>query len=174
MTKSGLGGCSAGGRAQRGVGEAMTDPLDSIYNYRRLGQMLATAGQPTARQLNVIAHEGFEVVINLGLAGQAYSLADERERVESLGLEYVHIPVAWKRPEAHDLDRFIEVMRTLEGRSVFVHCAANKRVSVFVALYRIAVLGCSYEDAMNALRTVWVPDSVWRRFLDAQLSRLGP
>lgn len=151
----------------------MNDPLSTILNYRRLADGLATAGQPTAGELAMVAREGFQVVINLGLSGQAYSLSNERERVESLGLDYVHIPVAWEAPRAEDLDRFLDVMKAVKGRRVFAHCAANKRVSAFVALYRIAICGWSREAAMRDLRAIWEPNTVWGAFVDAQLSRLA-
>lgn len=151
----------------------MTDPLARIYNYRWLGEALATAGQPTATELAAVARAGFEVVINLGLSDQPYSLANERELVEALGLDYVHIPVQWEHPTARDIDRFIEAVRAREGQRLFVHCAANKRVSAFMALYRMTVLGWSRQEAMRDLRESWEPNAIWREFIDAQLLRLG-
>jgi protein tyrosine phosphatase (PTP) superfamily phosphohydrolase (DUF442 family) len=150
---------------------AMTDPLAGIYNYRRLGDMLSTSGQPGEAELAAIAEAGFEVVINLGLSGTEYALRDERGSVERLGMDYLHIPVLWEAPSAEDLDRFIAAMQSLEGRQVFVHCAANKRVSTFIALYRIAALGWPRETALGEIRAIWEPNPIWQRFIDTELSR---
>jgi protein tyrosine phosphatase (PTP) superfamily phosphohydrolase (DUF442 family) len=150
---------------------AMTDPLAGIYNYRRLGDRLATSGQPSEEELALIAEAGFEVVINLGLADTEYALPDERGCVERLGMDYLHIPVLWEAPRAADLDRFIPAMRSLDGRRVFAHCAANKRVSTFIALYRIAALGWPREPALAEIHTVWEPNPIWQRFIDTELSR---
>ncbi len=110
--------------------------LLGIYNYLRLTDLIATAGRPSEEELAAVARAGFEVVVNLALHDAEYSLPDERRTVESLGLSYVHIPVAWERPLRSDLERFFEVMDKLASRKLFIHCAANKRVSVFMALYR--------------------------------------
>ena len=52
-----------------------------------------------------------------------------------------------------------------EGRKVWVHCAANMRVSAFVYRYRTEVLGESASVAAEDLRRIWEPTGVWRAFL---------
>jgi protein tyrosine phosphatase (PTP) superfamily phosphohydrolase (DUF442 family) len=143
--------------------------LQGIYNYRRLTDLIATAGQPSEEELTAVAHAGFEAVVNLALHDAEYSLPDECQTVESLGLSYVHIPVAWERPLRSDLERFFEVMDELSDKRVFVHCAANKRVSVFMALYRQLRQGWSLRAVMPDVHAVWEPDDVWRRFLEEMI-----
>lgn len=139
--------------------------LQGIYNYRQLTDLIATAGQPSEEELVAVAHAGFEVVVNLALHGAEYSLLDERKTIESLGMRYIHIPVAWERPLRSDLERFFETMDQLTSKKVFVHCAANKRVSVFMALYRQLRQRWSPDAAMFDVHAIWEPDDVWRRFL---------
>ncbi|MEK7223569.1 MAG: protein tyrosine phosphatase family protein [Pseudomonadota bacterium] len=141
------------------------DALQGIYNYRRLMDLIATAGQPSEEELAAVAHAGFEVVVNLALHDAEYSLPDERRTVESLGLRYIHIPVVWERPLRADLERFFDDMNELTGKHIFVHCAANKRVSVFMALYRQRRQGWSADAVMPDVLAIWEPDDVWRRFL---------
>jgi protein tyrosine phosphatase (PTP) superfamily phosphohydrolase (DUF442 family) len=145
------------------------DALQGIYNYRRLTDLIATAGQPSEEELAAVAHAGFAVVVNLALHDAEYSLPDECRTVESLGLSYVHIPVAWERPLRPDLERFFEVMDELSDKRVFVHCAANKRVSVFMALYRQLRQGWSAEAVTPDVHAIWEPDDVWRRFLEEMI-----
>jgi len=142
------------------------DALQGIYNYRRLTDLIATAGQPSEEELASVAHAGFEVVVNLALHDAEYSLPDERRTVESLGMRYIHIPVVWERPLRADLEHFFEVMDGLTGKPVFVHCAANKRVSAFMALYRQLRQGWSAEAVMPDVHAIWEPDDVWRWFLE--------
>ena len=141
------------------------DVLQGIYNYRRLTDLIATAGQPSEEELAAVARAGFEVVVNLALHDAEYSLPDERRTVESLGMRYIHIPVVWERPLRSDLERFFEVMDELPDKRVFVHCAANKRVSVFMALYRQLRQRWSADAVMPDVLAIWEPDDVWRRFL---------
>ncbi|HYA87386.1 MAG TPA: protein tyrosine phosphatase family protein [Nitrospirota bacterium] len=145
--------------------------LQQIKNWRYLSENLATGGQPTEQQLAAIAAAGYHVVINLGLMNEDYSLADEKSFLESLGLDYVHIPVEWETPTSSDLERFIAAMKNLSDRKIFVHCAANKRVSVFIALYRILEQGWSQEDAMAGVLDVWEPNEAWCRFIEGVLSQ---
>ncbi|HXY61759.1 MAG TPA: protein tyrosine phosphatase family protein [Nitrospirota bacterium] len=145
--------------------------LQQIINWRHLSENLATGGQPTETQLAALAMAGYRVVINLGLANKEYSLADEKGLLESLGLGYVHIPVEWETPTPSDLEKFITAMKNLSGKKMFVHCAANKRVSVFIALYRILEQGWSREDAMAGVLDVWMPNEAWSGFIEGVLGR---
>ena len=116
--------------------------------------------------MKALAAAGYGVVINLGLLNKEYSLADEKGLVSSLGLEYVHIPVEWEAPTRTDLESFITAMKQVSKKKIFIHCAANKRVSVFVALYRILEQGTSREDAIAGVLDVWEPNEVWSRFIE--------
>ncbi len=146
-------------------------PLNGIYNYLPVSDRMASAGQPGEDELGLIAQAGFEVVINLGLPDADYALPDERGRVESLGMEYIGIPVIWEAPRIEDLDRFLEAMDREGARQVFVHCAANMRATVFIALYRILGLGWPPAQALPEIRRIWTPDVVWQRFIDRALAR---
>ena len=139
--------------------------LSGIYNYRRLTETVATAGQPTEEELAAVAQAGFEVVINLALHDAEYSLPDERRTVESHGMGYIHLPVALGRPFSAGLERFFEVMDELTGKRIFVHCAANKRVSVFIALYRQLRQGWPPDAVMPDVLAIWEPDPVWSTYL---------
>ena len=150
--------------------EAEMDDLETrgIYRYRKLSETILTAGQPRESELEAIARSGYEVVVNLGLLDQEYSLPDEERTVASLGLEYIHIPVIWEHPTRADLTAFFEVMDNHEGRPLFVHCAANKRASIFVALYRIARLGWEGEEALSQADTVGIPRA-WEKLIEEVL-----
>ena len=138
--------------------------LHGIYNYRRAEEHIATGGQPTVEQLVAVAAAGCSTVINLALHDADYGLADERGTVESLGMDYVHIPVIWERPTREDLACFSERMRTLEGQDLFVHCAANVRVTVFIALDRAIRQGWPTERAMAPVDVASLPP-VWQQFI---------
>ncbi len=144
--------------------------LERIYNFRWSAPDLATAGQPLEEELRAVADAGFEVVINLALLDAEYSLPDEPGLVRSLGMTFFHIPVIWESPTLENLQQFFALMPQVQGRSVFLHCAANMRVSVFLALYRILQLGWSYADAMAQVTDVWEPDAVWKAFIQKVLS----
>ncbi len=144
--------------------------LGAIYNYRRLTHALATSGQPSEEELADVARAGFEVVINLALDESERSLPDERRTVQSLGMAYEHVPVAWDRPTHADLAAFFATMDRHSGQRVYVHCAANFRVSSFVLLYRVLRLGWRREEALPDLEAVWQPNDTWQAFIDGALA----
>jgi len=55
---------------------------------------------------------------------------------------------------------------------VFVHCAANMRVSAFVFLHRLRH-GADRKTTETDLAKIWQPNGVWRVFLNTQLGELG-
>ena len=146
--------------------------LSEIYQYRQAMADLATSGQPSEEQLVAIATAGYDVVINLALHDDPrYSLKDEAAFVRQLGLEYVHIPVQFGAPTEADLVTFFEAMDAYKGRRVWIHCAANKRVTAFLGLFWRLREGCPEDRAFELMDDVWEPDSVWSAFIRNQLEK---
>jgi protein tyrosine phosphatase (PTP) superfamily phosphohydrolase (DUF442 family) len=147
--------------------------LSEIYNYRAVGGRLGTGGQPTEDQFQAIRAAGFKAVINLALPTSDNALAHEGSIVTGLGMSYVHIPVDFKSPAAQDFRCFCHVLEAFDDKRVFVHCAANMRVSAFVFLYRVLHQGVSVSEAGADLQAIWQPDQVWSRFMEKQLDSAG-
>jgi len=140
--------------------------LDSIYNFLMLSPSVATAGQPTEDELAAVKAAGFEAVINLLPTTSPNALPEEEKIVSGLGLEYVHIPVEWGNPTAADAERFFDALDAHAGRRVFVHCAANMRVSAFLYLYRTVRQHVPPVEAAEDLHRIWTPSETWQRFID--------
>jgi protein tyrosine phosphatase (PTP) superfamily phosphohydrolase (DUF442 family) len=144
--------------------------LERVYNYRYVDDSLATSGQPSVPQLQSIASAGFATVINLALHNDPrYSLPDEPGSVAALGMSYVHIPVEFAAPTQQDLLAFFEAMDQCRGQKVWVHCAANMRVSAFLGLYRVLRQGWEEERAFDLMRSLWQPNEVWSSFISTAL-----
>jgi protein tyrosine phosphatase (PTP) superfamily phosphohydrolase (DUF442 family) len=144
--------------------------LSEIYNFRAIGDRLATAGQPTREQFQLVHEAGFEAVINLALPTSDNALANEGSVVTALGLSYIHIPVDFKAPAAQDFQMFCRVMESFGDRPVFVHCAANMRVSAFVFLYRVLCQRIALPEAERDLHAIWQPDEIWSQFIKEQIT----
>ena len=144
--------------------------LSSIHHYRGADDVWGTSGQPTEAQLKTIAEAGATTIINLALHGDPrYSLRDEAGAVRELGMHYVHIPVQFSAPTQEDLAAFFDAMDAHRGERVWVHCAANFRVSAFLGLYRVLRRGWQRQDAFALMHDLWDPDPVWKNFIDAAL-----
>jgi protein tyrosine phosphatase (PTP) superfamily phosphohydrolase (DUF442 family) len=147
--------------------------IETIRGFLSLSDKLATAGQPSEEQIRELAAEGFELVINLGLLDPRYCLKDEAGLVRALGMEYCHIPVDFQAPGSEDLRCFFQAMDASNGKKVFVHCAANYRVSSFISLYGQVKFGWSVEQAEEHIGRLWKPDKIWRGFIEASRKELG-
>jgi protein tyrosine phosphatase (PTP) superfamily phosphohydrolase (DUF442 family) len=141
--------------------------LEEIYNFIQISEALATSGQPTEAQMSDIAAAGFKVVVNLALPTSDNALKDEAATVRALGMDYHNIPVVWEAPRLSDFEQFIPLMDSLAGQKVFLHCVANYRVSMFMALYAEKRWGWTLAQADAHIRRIWEPDDVWARFIES-------
>jgi protein tyrosine phosphatase (PTP) superfamily phosphohydrolase (DUF442 family) len=154
--------------ASRYLGVHLMGPqLGEIYNFLRLCDQIATAGQPTVEQFAAVQQAGYRHVINLALVESANALPNERDIVEALGLQYHPIPVIWEAPQLADFEAFLQQMQAIES-PVFVHCAANMRVSAFLYLYR-RVQEMGEEEARSDLQKIWTPNPTWQSFIQQVL-----
>ena len=145
--------------------------LTHIRNFLRIDDGLATSGMPQPDDFAVLRQAGFDVVINLALPTSDNALPNEGELVSAQGMTYVHIPVKFDAPQPDDFERFTYVMDMFAGQRVFVHCAANMRVSAFVFLHRLR-LGVDRAAAESDLKMIWQPDGVWREFMNQRLGEM--
>jgi protein tyrosine phosphatase (PTP) superfamily phosphohydrolase (DUF442 family) len=145
--------------------------IADVLNFVQLTPRIATSGQPSADQLGDIAAAGYQAVINLALPTSDNALADEAGHVTGLRLAYFQIPVLFDAPRVDELRTFVGLMRVLEDRPVWVHCALNLRVSAFMYHYLRHDLGLAEAEARSPVLAKWEPrmDAVWRAFL-----ALGP
>ena len=145
--------------------------LEEIRDFLELTKTIGTAGQPLPEQFAALREAGYERIINLiPPVVSAGFWPGEPEAAAALGMEFVNIPVEWQAPMPQDLMRFFDVMAESGERRLFIHCVANKRVSVFLFLYRVLCLGMEEADAEDDLDRIWTPAGVWRAFLEEALT----
>jgi protein tyrosine phosphatase (PTP) superfamily phosphohydrolase (DUF442 family) len=141
-------------------------PVEHIANFLPIDDRIGTAGQPSETELREAASDGYTAVVNLGLLDPRYCLADEAGLVRSLGLRYHHIPVQFDSPTVDDFRRFLAAMDECADGRVLVHCAANYRVSSFMAVYGEMKLGWTRDQGDAHARKLWPLNEVWTDFLD--------
>ncbi|MBH8553703.1 protein tyrosine phosphatase family protein [Nostocaceae cyanobacterium CENA357] len=154
-----------------------TQIIEDIDNFLQISDKIATSGQPTAEQFIAIKQSGYRLIVNLALLTSNNALLDEQQIVESQGMEYVHIPVLWEKPTIENVTKFINVMEANVDKKVFIHCAANKRVSAFIYLYRRLYTAINEQEAKQDLHKIWIPNEIWNKFIQEMIeinnARLG-
>lgn len=141
------------------------------YNFVQVSERIATSGVVPLDEFSVIAAAGYRRVINLLPDDNQYAQAGEAEEVQRLGMDYVHIPIDIERPTITEYQQFERAMDEAGDDPVWVHCAANWRVSAFVSLYGQVRLGWSRERGDELVRGIWEPTAPWRRLADKILGR---
>ena len=140
------------------------EPLQTIRGFLPLTDRWTTSGQPKISHFHAIADANFECVINLLPASEV--LPGEPELVRELGMEYHAIPVIWAEPTPENFAVFVALMQDRSERKLYVHCAANARVSAFCYLYRTLYLGADEADARAEMHKIWEPFPHWAEFIE--------
>ncbi len=114
------------------------------------------AGQPTQDGLRTLAKSGVKIVINLRSVNEMQSVVDldEAEFVNSLGMEYVHIPMTPSAFSSQDVTRLKEVLdkaSTNENQNpaILIHCKSSNRVGGMWAVYLNSELGFDTDKAIE-------------------------
>ncbi len=144
--------------------------MDAV-NVLSINENLSTSGQISHSDIQRLAEQGCNTIVNLALSSSDNALVNEGDLVTELGMTYVHIPVQWEAPA---LDQYYLFETLLEyelqaGRKVWVHCALNMRVSAFVYAFNIRKMGLTEPGAKAHLLSVWQPNEVWSQFLSRLL-----
>ena len=146
--------------------------MNKILNYVKINELISTSGQLKIEELELIANEGFEVVINLAVPTTSNALENEDKIVSSLNMSYIHIPVDFENPKISDLKLFLNVLQALGANKVWIHCAKNYRVSAFMYVYHKYILRTPFEEIDLSIFDMWQPSLVWQELMKVQLEDL--
>lgn len=139
---------------------------EKILNYIKVDDHIATSGQPTSKEFESIAKDGFEIIINLALHNSDNALENEDKIVSQNNMIYFHIPISWEDPELQRLKLFLDILKNLQDqkKKVWIHCAMNYRVSVFMHKYKQFVLN---QKELNFIApNDFVPNKIWDKILN--------
>ena len=147
--------------------------IEEIYNYLFYHDKLSSSGMPTPEQMREAATAGVQMVINLAPHDVPGAIHGEPRLVQSLGMEYIHIPVNWNTPTRDGLNVFMDAMDANADKKIHVHCEANFRASAFILMYRVLRLGWKTEDAFEVMHSIWDEDAypIWKMFIEDALKR---
>lgn len=148
--------------------------IPEILNWRRVSENISLSGQPTEAQLADVKELGVTHIINLGPHTNDGALDDEAATVASLGMTYVYIPVDFENPTDQDFSDFCDMLRSLHGQTIHVHCIYNARVSAFFYRYAQSGGGGSAKEAHALMDGIWRPGGVWATFIGNEAAAALP
>ena len=147
--------------------------MNEILNYIKINEFISTAGQATPEQFKLIKENNFDVVINLALSTATNALENEDKIVTQLQMTYIHIPVDFEEPKLSDLQLFLNIMKSFDGKKVFVHCAKNYRVSAFMYVYHKHILNTHFDDIDLSIFKQWSPSENWQKIMKTSYEELN-
>jgi uncharacterized protein (TIGR01244 family) len=117
------------------------------------------SGQPEEESFTKLKSEGVTTVINLRtpseMDNREYVPFDEKAVVDSLGLEYIHIPLGGTDfPYTNEaLLKFADAVDKAEGK-VLLHCTVARRASNMWAAYLIQFKGFEPNKAIEYAKAI--------------------
>lgn len=84
--------------------------IESSYNFKPIAPKITSSGVVGVINLKVLSQLGCEAVIDLLPLDHEHAIQDERQVVESQGIEYVHIPVVFDSPQMGEFQEFIDAL----------------------------------------------------------------
>jgi uncharacterized protein (TIGR01244 family) len=120
---------------------------------------LYISGQPEEASFAKLKSEGVTTVINLRTDSEMSNREnvpfDERAVVDSLGMEYIHIPLGGPDSPYNNeaLIKFANALTNAEGK-VLLHCTVGRRASYMWAAYLIQFEGFSPNQAIEYAKAV--------------------
>ncbi len=147
--------------------------MERIRNYRQLTENFGTAGQPTADQFKIIADNGYQHVINIGMPNHPDAVPNEGELVTSLGLSYLHLPVPFDNPAPYQVRCFCNILSQINDDKVFIHCIMNYRVSAFMYHYLSKVENRDEASSRSPIFEIWKLEPEWEKLMSWSAHDIG-
>jgi protein tyrosine phosphatase (PTP) superfamily phosphohydrolase (DUF442 family) len=132
--------------------DAVATEISGIPNAKALGNDLLFGGQPNQEALRALAGEGYRTVVNMRGTEEVNQLGwDEQSLVESLGMKYVAIPMAYPINDISEgwVTEFDRLMTAVDTKPMFVHCSSGNRVGGIYGVWLAEKKGVGHERALD-------------------------
>ena len=111
-------------------------------------QELVTGGQPSLKELQLLAKSGVKTVINLRSQNE-FDGFDEAAEANKLGLKYINIPVAGASGITMENAKKLDQALAQTDELTFVHCASGNRVGALIALRENLLKGNTIDESIE-------------------------
>ncbi|HEV8041108.1 MAG TPA: tyrosine-protein phosphatase [Bryobacteraceae bacterium] len=126
-------------------------PPPGIQKFEQINEHLYRGAQPAEEGFKALKKMGIHTILDL--RDRAQQSRWEKQVVESLGMQFVTVPMSMHAPTDGEMAHVISLLNASEGWPVFVHCEGGRdRTSAVIACYRIAHDGWDNQKAYNEAR----------------------
>ncbi len=125
------------------------------------------AGAPTEAGLREMKSRGVTTVIDL--RGEQEGAAAERAAAESLGLNYIHIPMKSDQMSPEQAKAVVDGFEKHKGEKILLHCAGGNRAGAAYGVYLGLSGKCAAEEALRAAEKAGLKNESLRKDTQALL-----
>jgi len=124
---------------------------DRIDNFEKVSPEIWRGARPSDVALEDLATHGVKTIVDLRMDSD--KCEHEHVYARRLGLNYVHIPMTFKRPTSTQIVAFLNVVNDKHNQPVYVHCRQGAdRTGTLIGIYRTLVQGWTFERAYAEMR----------------------
>lgn len=110
--------------------------VESIENFHKVSDKVATGGQPTPEQVKALAEAGFNAIVNLREDSE-YNDGQQFRAARAAGIRFVRVPVSMTNPTDASVTKFLAVTDEAELYPVYVYCAEGNRAAAYWMIRRV-------------------------------------
>ena len=108
-----------------------------IKRFHRVNKQVYRGAQPSYHGFKALAAMGVKTIVDL--RHEASQLIQEQRIVESLGMNFLSVPMNMGAPTDDQITRVLHQLDAIAAGPVFVHCRGGRdRTGTVIACYRIA------------------------------------
>ena len=120
---------------------------EELPNAYQLTENFYRGAQPTEQGYKMLADRGVKTIISFR------THKPNKQLIESLGMESVHIPLNPALITPAQMIRFLEIVSDPEHQPVYVHCRhGSDRTGTMVAMYRMVIQKWSRKQALAEMK----------------------
>ncbi len=136
--------------------------MAGVSNFHQVSEAVYRGAQPSGEGFESLAKLGVKTVVDLRVSGE-HSLANEKRRVENLGMRYVSMPMQrLVAPSDAQVTALLALLTDRSAGPVFIHCQRGAdRTGAVIACYRILH---DHWDSRNALHEAREYGMRWYQF----------
>jgi tyrosine-protein phosphatase SIW14 len=144
-----------------------------VPNFHQVSDQVYRGAQPTAEGFQALAKMGIKTVVDL--RREEPQVRQEQQLVESLGMNFLIVPMEMGAPTDEQLSRVMQELNSNAG-PVFVHCHGGRdRTGTVIACYRKTHDAWDSQKALNEANLDGMRrDAAMRKYVQKFAVSAGP
>jgi len=122
-----------------------------IENFEKVSPAIYRGARPSDIALEDLAGSGVKTIVDLRQDGN--KCEHEHVYARRLGMNYVHIPMSFKKPTSAQIVQFLNVVNNKQNQPVYVHCRQGAdRTGTLIGIYRTVMQGWKFDKVYAEMR----------------------